>query len=165
MSRIEELLALERAFPTVVTPRKKPACSVADCARPRESRGLCTRHYAQLRRRGDPEAPRLPTGAPAQPAFMRMWDRVDTSGDCWEYSPSIQGLPGGYRQINEGGKQRLAHRVVWETVVGSIPAGYEIGHTCDNGACVRLSHLRCVTHSANEYYKRDKGAFDGYPEP
>lgn len=47
------------------------------------------------------------------------------------------------------GRQLLAHRVMYETIVGPIPEGLDIDHLCRNRACVRPKHLEPVTRQEN----------------
>lgn len=42
-----------------------------------------------------------------------------------------------------------AHRVIYETFVGSIPDGFEIDHINTIRSDNRLENLRCVTHKEN----------------
>lgn len=44
---------------------------------------------------------------------------------------------------------KLAHRVVWLTLVGYIPEGYELDHICKVRHCVNILHLEPVTHAEN----------------
>ena len=74
-------------------------------------------------------------------------DNIDASGDCWQWIGNIQ--TGGYGQTYIDGKPRLAHRVVWETLVGKIPENLELDHLCRNSACVNPDHLEPVTHREN----------------
>ena len=66
-------------------------------------------------------------------------------------SPANNGL--GYLDIKlwKGGKRvhRYVHRLVWQTFVGEIPAGYEVNHKDHNKANNSLSNLELVTHSVN----------------
>lgn len=43
----------------------------------------------------------------------------------------------------------LAHRIVYEALVGSIPAGYEVDHLCFVRNCVKVEHLEAVTRQEN----------------
>lgn len=44
---------------------------------------------------------------------------------------------------------QLAHRLVYETMVGPIPAGMQLDHRCFEHACVRPSHMQPVTQQKN----------------
>lgn len=72
----------------------------------------------------------------------------------------------GYAHIFYKGKQRKAHRVVWEKAYGEIPKGMHIDHICHNVAianemclgefkcihrsCVNINHLRILTPRDNQ---------------
>jgi hypothetical protein len=59
-----------------------------------------------------------------------IWPRlVPGSGDCWIYTGSVSDGYGGY-----GGK--LAHRLVYEELVGEIPPGLDLDHLCLVKLCV-----------------------------
>lgn len=77
----------------------------------------------------------------------RFWERVDASGDCWEWTGCIVR---GYGQVAQpGGARRVAHRVSYELLVGSTPEGLELDHLCRNRRCVNPDHLEPVTKSVN----------------
>lgn len=44
---------------------------------------------------------------------------------------------------------RKVHRVIWETMIGEIPAGYQLDHINTNTTDNRLENLRCVTPKEN----------------
>ena len=118
-------------------------CSAEDCGRLARSRGWCGTHYERWRRNGDLELRN------SLPLWDRLWAKVDASGDCWEWTAAKNHL--GYGQIGESGTRRLlmAHRAVWELLVGPIPRGYDIDHLCRNPGCVNPDHLEPVTHAEN----------------
>lgn len=43
----------------------------------------------------------------------------------------------------------MAHRFAYEEVVGPIPEGHQLDHTCHNRACVNPGHLRPATNKQN----------------
>jgi hypothetical protein len=74
---------------------------------------------------------------------LTFWQRVDASGDCWEWLGWRDRY--GYGQF----RSRRAHRVVWERLVGPIPAGLTIDHRCRNHGCVNPDHMEPVTRREN----------------
>ncbi len=87
--------------------------------------------------------------------MMRFWDKVDMSGECWEWTASTNSQ--GYGQFGFNGKVAKAHRVAYELAYGSIPSGMCICHHCDNPLCVRISHLFLGTRSDNQKDAVTKG--------
>lgn len=85
----------------------------------------------------------------------RFWNKVDKSGDCWEWTASK--LPKGYGQFWYGGQRYGAHRFAYLLKVGHIPEGMCVCHTCDNTSCVNPDHLWLGTVADNLRDMRDKG--------
>jgi len=81
------------------------------------------------------------------PLEERFAAKIDKSGECWEWTASINGA--GYGQIGNQGTVLLAHRVAYELENGPIPDGLVIDHICRRRSCVRPSHLRAVTQKQN----------------
>lgn len=54
------------------------------------------------------------------------------------------GAHGGYGQFWANGKNRRAHRVAFELLVGPIPEGQTLDHLCRVRACVNPAHLEPV---------------------
>lgn len=82
----------------------------------------------------------------------RFWEKVDKSGDCWEWTAYRLN---GYGRFSVGGSRKnggrivYAHRWSWEESNGPIPEGLFIDHLCQNKACVRPEHLEPVTLAEN----------------
>ena len=74
-------------------------------------------------------------------------DRIDASGDCWEWTGGTQS--DGYGSLSYDSKPWLAHRIVWTMLVGDIPEGLTIDHLCRNRTCVNPDHLEAVAFTEN----------------
>jgi len=72
-------------------------------------------------------------------------DRIEVD-DCWEWKGCRD--PNGYGRLTTEGSS-LAHRVVWEALVGPIPEGLGLDHLCQNPPCVNPDHLEPVTQAVN----------------
>jgi len=81
------------------------------------------------------------------PLEQRFWEKVDASGDCWEWRALRN--PEGYGIIRYRGRNLRAHRVAYELRRGAIPEGMELDHLCRNRGCVWPGHLEPVTHHDN----------------
>lgn len=55
----------------------------------------------------------------------------------------------GYPGLTRNYKSVLAHRLVYEVLVGPIPYDKEIDHLCRNRSCVNPAHMEVVTHREN----------------
>lgn len=115
-------------------------CSIDGCDRRGISRGWCRRHYQRWQKYGDPLRER-PTLAD------RLRDGSSVGPTCWEWQGAINS--DGYGVIKVAGRMRRAHRVAWEVAFGSIPAGLQVCHSCDNPRCIRVDHLLLGTQRAN----------------
>lgn len=67
------------------------------------------------------------------------------SGPCWMWTASGS----RYGLIRHGGGTRVAHRVVYELLVGPVPDGLELDHLCRVKYCCSPMHLEPVTHQVN----------------
>lgn len=78
---------------------------------------------------------------------------VFVEGGCLNWSGTLN--RDGYGRIVIGyrgpGKpiRRYAHRVAYETWIGTIPDGYDLDHLCRNRRCVNVAHLEPVTRKEN----------------
>ena len=55
----------------------------------------------------------------------------------------------GYGAVFDGSRHVMAHRLVYEALVGPIPDGHFVDHLCRNPACVNPMHLDPVPPSVN----------------
>lgn len=91
------------------------------------------------------------------PALMAQLEtrieRIPESG-CWIW---MAGVSERYGTAKFMGHQWLAHRLVYELLVGSVPADAELCHRCDIGFCVNPDHLFVGSHVDNMRDALDKG--------
>lgn len=87
-------------------------------------------------------------------------DKIEFGEGCWPWTGFI--YPSGYGQYGarRPGREVLAHRLVYQESVGSIPTGMVLDHICHNEAldcsggdtclhrrCVNPDHLEPITQS------------------
>jgi hypothetical protein len=118
-----------------------------DCGKPpkpprrRLTRGRCGTCYFRNLRRVRAAA------KPVQTVADRLFAKATAGpGNCLIWTGALN--DGGYGLISIDGRNRRAHRVAYEQVIGPIPDGMELDHTCHNqddtcpgGRCL---HRRCV---------------------
>ena len=92
----------------------------------------------------------------ARPLLERFWEKVQKTDTCWLWTGTIRKdkkrreTYGQIVYIEEGAKiVDLAHRVAYRLLVGPIPEGLTIDHTCRNKTCVNPDHLEAVTTQVN----------------
>jgi hypothetical protein len=86
----------------------------------------------------------------------------DSITGCWNFQGCLVGNY-GYGQIDLGGGMRAyAHRVAWALVHGPIPDDKLVLHSCDNGRCVNVEHLRLGTQAENVHESLQKGRYNAY---
>jgi hypothetical protein len=71
--------------------------------------------------------------------------RITKSG-CWEWNPVCAS---GYGMYRKGSALMVAHRFVYDKLIGKIPEGKELDHLCRNRRCVNPNHVEPVTHREN----------------
>ena len=74
----------------------------------------------------------------------KLRKRIAKTDTCWLWSGYIHKRT-GYGRLG----QSLAHRLVYETLVGEIPPGLELDHLCRVRHCVNPKHLEPVTSAEN----------------
>ena len=66
---------------------------------------------------------------------------------CWFWMGWESG--NGYGKVWFEGSAKMAHRVVYELLVGPIPADLVVDHRCRNRSCCNPTHLEPVTVREN----------------
>jgi hypothetical protein len=75
----------------------------------------------------------------------KIWPEPNSG--CWLWGGTLNNF--GYGTAYVMGGRAMAHRFVYEQLVGPIPAGLHIDHLCRNPSCVNPSHLEPVTQREN----------------
>ena len=91
--------------------------------------------------------PRMVKAGKGYRKVAALSDRIDATGDCWEWTGAIQG--DGYGSLTFDSQPWLAHRFIWTAMIGPIPDGLTIDHLCQNRICVNPDHLETVRFQEN----------------
>lgn len=92
----------------------------------------------------------------------RLSSKIEVSNSgCWLWTASVQ-TSTGYGQVatgddirvllprsDHGKKTYRAHRLVYRLLVGPVPEGLVLDHTCNTKRCCNPAHLEPVTHQEN----------------
>lgn len=78
----------------------------------------------------------------------RLAEKVVDTGTCWLWTGAKNNRGYGSTWDGDSGTA-LAHRVVYELLVGAIPDGLTIDHLCRVKSCVNPQHMEPVTRSEN----------------
>jgi hypothetical protein len=88
-------------------------------------------------------------GRRSQPLIPRLLSHVNKTGFCWEWLGATD--KDGYGKTSIMHNSVVAHRAIYEALVGPIPKGKELDHLCKNPSCVNPSHLEIVTRKENAW--------------
>ena len=79
---------------------------------------------------------------------QRWQDKITITADgCWEWQGWNSG--NGYGKTSVNGKAMMAHRAIYERVVGPIPKGLVLDHLCRNRPCCNPAHVEPVSTRVN----------------
>jgi hypothetical protein len=95
--------------------------------------------------------------------MARLFDKIEFAGadDCWRYTADWRSRF-GYGRVREGGQDGRclqAHVVMYEALVGPVPEGMWLRHTCDTPTCCNPRHLVPGTAADNRQDQYDHGAY------
>jgi hypothetical protein len=123
------------------------ACKIEGCPRTHFAKGYCGTHYRRVRVYGDPNTFQriYPPGNERE----RFFARVVKGDSCWIWTGNLHRNGYGNAWNAREGRGQLAHRYAYEALVGPIPEGMQLDHTCHDRACVNPGHLRPVTNKQN----------------
>ena len=80
---------------------------------------------------------------------IRLQSKISMSNNCWQWIGAIQGDGYGTAWDKRIKKGCLAHRLIYELLVGPIPIGLTLDHLCRNRSCVNPAHLEPVCMKVN----------------
>lgn len=67
---------------------------------------------------------------------------------CWHWAGRWTSGD-GYNKVSYQGKAWMVHRLIYTLMVGPIPDGLVLDHTCRDRACCNPKHLEPVTQKEN----------------
>ena len=67
--------------------------------------------------------------------------------DCWQWKGAESG--NGYGKVSISGRMKMAHRAIYEILIGPIPEGLVLDHLCRNRGCCNPLHMEPVTVQEN----------------
>jgi hypothetical protein len=95
--------------------------------------------------------------------LQRFWSRVvksEMDNGCWEWTGRCR-TP-GCPSFQVGQWSIAPSYVTWFSSTGALPLGGHIQRVCENGMCVRPSHLTWIVGRVTE--RRLRAQSDGYEE-
>lgn len=77
----------------------------------------------------------------------RFWNKVSKTDTCWIWTACTNNE--GYGVFSLDAKSQKAHRLAYTWLVGEIPQGAVLDHTCRVRNCVNPEHLEAVSDKTN----------------
>lgn len=77
-------------------------------------------------------------------------------------------IEGNYYSMKHNGKQRRAHRVLWESINGPVPPGFDLHHIDGNPLNNKIENIMLITKSDHQrhhagWIRDELGAWVGRP--
>lgn len=85
----------------------------------------------------------------AKDLLEKLEDKFLIDDGCWIWTGANNGGLHPYGALKHDGRRLMAHRILYELLVGPIPEGLVLDHLCRNEKCVRPDHLEPVTIGEN----------------
>ena len=84
-----------------------------------------------------------------------------TESGCWIWMGYV--TKWGYGTISVDYKKKCTHRMAYQEMIGEIPKGMLVCHTCDVPSCINPNHLFVGTHQDNmdDMTKKGRGKWWG----
>lgn len=79
--------------------------------------------------------------------ILEFIDQSNGANACWPWRGYIE--PHGYGRVVRSGKRMLAHRAVYEELIGPVLPEFDLLHSCDNPICCNPRHLSPGMHIHN----------------
>jgi hypothetical protein len=95
-----------------------------------------------------------------------LWAKiVEVPSGCWVWTGACNSRGYGHFMVKTRGvgKNHLAHRAVYEFVVGVVPARHHLHHRCGTRACVNPAHLEPLTPLQHGERHRKTHCAHGHP--
>lgn len=77
----------------------------------------------------------------------RFFRHVVADGDCWTWTGAVSNGYGRFQA--RSGRCVIAHRWIYQQLVGDVPEGLHLDHLCRNTVCVNPYHLDPVPPLVN----------------
>lgn len=78
-------------------------------------------------------------------------------GPCWYWRGARHSKRRGYGKFWLWGRSVNAHKAAYMLIIGPVPEGFVVGHTCNIESCVSPHHLTACTQSQNILYSVECG--------
>lgn len=90
-------------------------------------------------------------GYKATPPEIRVWKYVKKTRYHWVWTGGTSTYGYGMFLVSNSPKRvtQVAHKYIYELLIGRVPDGLELDHTCLFPGCVNPLHLEPVTHQVN----------------